>query len=173
MTGQGTPWGPMDSGAPDLPQLEEDFATSPYDPRFKGPDRSGVTKALADRLRASAAGMRAQGKANLLGSGIEGPDLARAEQEILSSQGQGIADLEAKQGVQEFEDSMGLMEAFNRLKQVRNENKLRKYGMDSDRFAGEQRGRGAFWSGLLKAGGKIGATALGGPAGAAVASAMD
>lgn len=158
VTGKGLPWGPMDTGNPDAPQFE-DFNTDPN--KFQGPDLTPYRQAMARRIAASGgqAATMARGQLGAAGFGRSG-DMENAMTRIAGETAQSQNEMDAGLGLQDWQNKMGLMDAFNRAVGYKNEMKQRRYETDKQAYGQENEQRGSFYGNLLNLGGQLGGAAL-------------
>ena len=143
-TGEGTPWGPTETGKPETPTM-----VNPWD--VQGMDQTGQKAAMLRQIAQGAGDASANAVGQLQKAGIGGPgsaDAARMGERIAEGQTQNIADATAKLQQQDYAQRMGLA-------QLMNQTALQKYGIDAGNFNAEQQGRGNFWNGLASAAGNI------------------
>lgn len=150
--GKGTPWGPMESGRPDVPVYEEyDTDTSHF------MDSPEAREALAQMATQGGDAQRnyLAGASKALGSGT-----------MSGSAGGRLANIAA---LAEKNKNTALtqiagqkMDAFNRAKEAKNRLKQAQYGADLGAYGDEQQGRGAAMGGLLGGVASLGGSYLGG-----------
>jgi hypothetical protein len=150
--GTGTPWGPMESGRPAVPQYEQyDTNTANF---MDSPD---ARQALADLATQGGDAQRnyLAGASKAMGSGTTSG----------SMQGRmaNIAALAEKNKNSALTSIAGQkMDAFNRAKEARNRLLQGQYGADMGAYGAEQQGRGAAMGGLLGGLASLGGSYLGG-----------
>jgi hypothetical protein len=143
-TGEGTPWGPTETGKPETPKM-----INPWD--VQGMDQTGQRAAMLRQIAQGAGNASANAVGQLQKAGIGGPgsaDAARMGERIAEGQTQNIADATAQLQNQDYNQRMGLA-------QMMNNEAMQRYGIDAGNFNAEQQGRGGFWNGLAGAAGNI------------------
>lgn len=131
--GQGTPWGPTQTGRPDTPNM-----VSPWD--VQGMDQTGQWNSMQQKIAQGAEQAGENSNANLLKAGIAGgADSARAAERIGGAQAQDLAQAQAQLQQQDYNQRMGLAQMMNQAA-------LQKYGIDASNYNAEQQGRNDFWN---------------------------
>ncbi len=161
--GTGTPWGPMESGRPQTPNYETDFATDPT--QFKGGfDYSPLASQLKNDIALQGGNAQRNylaGTSKLLGSGTTSGSGAGQLANIAAQteKNQNAANLDI--GRMGWEDQLRAMDAFNAAKNARNRLKQGQYGTDLGAYGQEEQGRGEAIGGLLGGLGRLGGGYLG------------
>jgi hypothetical protein len=133
-TGKGTPWGPMDSGAPDSPN----FITDPS--QVAGFDYSPMRKQLAERMGMQgqeAAGQYLANQSKLMGGVARSSGAGTGLAQIATDTERNKGMMDAELAMQDWQQRMAMMNALNALKQS-------KYQTDMGAFQNEQAGRAGF-----------------------------
>ena len=150
--GTGTPWGPMESGRPSVPQYEQyDTNTAHF---MDSPEAKQALAELAtqggDAQRNYLAGAsKALGSGTM--SGSAGGRLANIAALAEKNKNTALTQIAGQQ-----------MDAYNRAKQLRNQLLQGQYGADMNAYGQEQQGRGAAIGGLLGGLANLGGSYLGG-----------
>lgn len=148
----------MDTGKPDIPQFEE----LAFDPnKFQGPDLSSYRQAMARRIaaRGGEAATMARGQLGAAGFG-RSADMEGEMSRIAGDTAQSQNELDAALGLEDWKNKMGLMDAYNRAINAKNEMKMRRYEGDRQAFGQEQQSRGDFYGNLARLGGQLGTAAM-------------
>ena len=162
-SGAGTPWGPMDTGAPDKPVYDE-YATDAN--QFKGLDMSPA-KIAAMRQIALSGGRSADqymaGASKAMGGyGTQTSDMGRRLSEIATQTSADQNKVAADMALQEWQAKMQEMAAFNKAKEARNALRKGQYSDAQAAFDREQAERAAFAQAAASMAGNVIGSAVGG-----------
>lgn len=146
-TGKGTPWGPMETGRPDVPKYEEyDTNTAHF------MDSPEARQALAEMATQGGDAQRnyLAGASKALGSGTTSGSMQGRLANIAAlaekNKNAALTDIASRK-----------MDAFNRAREAKNRLLQGQYGADLGAYGAEEQGRGQAIGGLLG-----GLTSLGG-----------
>ncbi len=146
-TGQGTPWGPMQTGMPSTPNYGK-IQTNPYDASIQAPDLSPLRQAMNQHIAQQGMLQGQQSGAGMQRAGIHGADQMRGMADVAQGQAQARNGMEAGLQQQDFGNRLAEMNAGNQATLGQNNQLLNQYQTELGNYGQENQGRSDFWNGI-------------------------